>query len=267
MERVEARDDEPDIAIIEIPPWTILIADDSAFWRGLIRSGIEAFDRAVTIIEVKNGREALDVLSERPVDIAFVDLAMPEIDGSEVVERVRHHGKMPFFVVVSVTGDAEAIARMRRLAAYDYLVKPFGAEAIAPVLQTFERVSQRTRILIVDDSGTARGIVRRILSHSIFNLDVDQAGDGITALENYASEAADIVFLDMNMPWIDGANTLRLLRAVNKHVRVVLMSASVDIAERAQELGAAAYLRKPFFAQDLDRAVHQLFGLRLPYSE
>ncbi|QCI68444.1 response regulator [Phreatobacter stygius] len=267
MKLAAGRDEHPDIEVVTVPPWTILIADDSAFWRGLIRAGIEAFDRAATVIEAKNGQEALDALSEHPVDIAFVDLAMPEIDGTEVVERVRHHGKMPFFVVVSVTSDAQAIARMRKLAAYDYLVKPFGSEAITPVLQTFERVSQPTRILIVDDSGTARAIVTRILSHSIFNLTVDQAGDGVTALENYAREGADIVFLDMNMPWIDGASTLRLLRAVNRHVRVVLMSASSDIAERAQELGAAACLRKPFFASDLDRAVHQLFELRLPYSE
>jgi len=267
MKVAASRDEDCDIDFVEVAPWTILIADDSPLWRGLIRSGIEAFDRASIIIEAKNGQETLDVLSERPVDIAFVDLAMPEIDGAEVVERVKHHGKMPFFAVVSVTSDAQAIARMRKLAAYDYLVKPFGPEAITPVLQTFERVSQRTRILIVDDSGTARTIVARILTHSIFNLEVTQAADGVSALENYARRAPDIVFLDMNMPWIDGADTLRLLRAVNPHVRVVLMSASSDIAERARELGAAAYLKKPFFAGDLDRTVHQLFELRLPYSD
>jgi CheY-like chemotaxis protein len=264
--RPTGRDVKDDIAFVDAPPWIILIAEDSVFWRGVVRAGIEAFDRATVVIEAKTGQEALDCLSDQPVDIAFVDLAMPEIDGREVVERVRHHGRMPFFVVVSVTSDVEEIARMRKLAAYDYLVKPFEADAITPTLRTFERVNQRTRVLIVDDSATARSIVGRILAHSIFNLDVREAADGIAATETYADWGADIVFLDMNMPWIDGANTLRLLRAVNPHVRVVLMSASTDLAERARDLGATAYLRKPFSPADLDVIMHRMFDLRLPYS-
>lgn len=255
-----------DFDLVEVRPWSVMIAEDSGFWRNVVRAGIVDFGGDLTILEAADGRNALDILSEQRIDIAFVDLAMPEINGDEVVKRVQAHGKMPFFAVVSVTADAEEIARMRKLSAYDYLVKPFGSEAIKRVLTTYERVAHQTRILIVDDSSTARTIIGRILKRSIFNFEILEAGDGVTAFEVYAERPADIVFLDLNMPGIDGAQTMRLLRAHNRGVRIVLMSGSQESLDHHAAMGPAAALKKPFFPSDLDRVIHQLFDLPLPYA-
>lgn len=255
-----------DLALVDAQPWIVLIADDSPTWRNLIRSAVTQFDPSLVIVEAADGREALDALAARPVDVAFVDLAMPEMNGDDVVKHVQRRGRMPFFAVVSATADAERIATMRGLAAYDYLVKPFDETAIVRVLRTYERVAAQTRVLVVDDSATARSIIRRILERSVFNFTVEEAGDGVSAFEAYVRFPAEIVFLDLNMPGIDGAQTLRILRAYNPNVRVVAMSTSQEWLGKLEGQGPAAFLKKPFFQQDLDRVVHYLFELRLPYS-
>jgi CheY-like chemotaxis protein len=255
-----------DLEWIEAGAWRVMVAEDSGFWRNVVRAGIHEFSRDLTVIEAADGQTALDILSRERVDLAFVDLAMPEINGGEVVKRLQADVRMPFFAVISVTSDAAEIARMRKLSAYDYLVKPFGAEEIKRVLSTYERISRQSRVLIVDDSGTARSIIRRILQRSIFNFEIAEAGDGVAAFEVYADQPADIVFLDLNMPGLDGAQTMRILRAHNRNVRIVLMSGSQEALDRHAMLAPAAALKKPFFPADLDRVVHRLFDLPLPYG-
>jgi CheY-like chemotaxis protein len=255
-----------DLDWVEAEPWRIMVAEDSGFWRNIVRSGIADFSTDLQVIEAADGKSALDILAGQRIDLAFVDLAMPEINGDEVVRRAQVHGKMPFFAVISVNSDAAEVARMRKLSAYDYLVKPFGAQEIKRVLTTYERVAHATRVMIVDDSGTARSIIARILKRSIFNFEIVDAGDGVTAFELYAERPADIVFLDLNMPGLDGVQTMRLLRAHNRAVRIVLMSGSQEALDRHAGMAPAAILKKPFFPVDLDRVVHGLFELPLPFS-
>ncbi|MGH6644359.1 MAG: response regulator, partial [Bradyrhizobium sp.] len=232
-----ASDTRPmDVTFVEAESLSVLVADDSSVWRRVVREAVESHGGSAVVHEAATGREALDVLSTMRVDIAFVDLAMPEINGSEVIERLSNVRRLPFFAVISVTSDAEQIARMRRLAAYDYLVKPFDAEAVRRVLTTYERVAQTTRVLVVDDSGTTLAIMRRLLERSIFRMDIAEARDGVSAFELYAKRTADIVFIDLNMPGLDGAQTLRIFRAYNPHVHVVMMSASQNALDRARDL-------------------------------
>ncbi|WP_439575136.1 response regulator [Phreatobacter sp.] len=256
-----------DIDFVEKPAWVVLIADDSSTTRQFIRSAVRSFDRHVTIEETADGQQTLDALTSRPVDLAFLDLAMPEIHGEDVVRTFTVGHRMPFFVVVSGIGDPEQIARMRRLAAYDYLRKPVEAEAIHKVLATYERVSMLTRVLIVDDSRTQRKLIRRILAESVFHLTIDEAGDGVSAFEAYARQPADIVILDINMDGLDGPNTLRILRAHNPQVRVVLMSSDAAAIATYAALNVTAVLKKPFTSQDLDAIFHGIYGLDLPYRD
>lgn len=256
-----------DIEFVEKPAWVVLIADDSATARQFLRSAVGSFDRHVVIEEATDGRQTLEALGSLPVDLAFLDLDMPEIHGEDVVRSFTAGHRMPFFVVVSGIGDPEQIARMRRLAAYDYLRKPVEPEAIHRVLATYERVSMLTRVLIVDDSRTQRGLIRRILAESVFHLTIDEAADGISAFETYARTPADIVILDINMDGLDGPNTLRILRAHNPQVRVVLMSSDAAAVATYADLNVTAMLKKPFTSRDLDAILHRIYGLDLPYRD
>lgn len=257
----------PDVDFVDSPPWAVLIADDSAPARASLRRCVEELCRRVEIIETTDGPSTLHVLSSRRVDIVFLDLAMPGMHGEDVVRTLSvRQRRMPFFVVVSGIGDPAQIARMRRLAAYDYLRKPVSRDMVSNVMAMFEHVYLPTRVLIIDDSDTHRSLIRRVFSASIFNLRIEEAGDGITAFEIYARRPADIVMLDVNMDGIGGGDTLRILRAHNRDVRVVLMSGDAASLSALGRAGAASVLKKPFTTRDVDALLHGMYGLALPYA-
>lgn len=102
------------------------------------------------------------------------------------------------------------------------------------------------RILVVEDDADDRDGIRRILSREGY--EVDLAMDGLDALEKAARLEYDLVLTDLLMPRLDGLRLLERLRSVKPHLPVVLVTAFGDWGSyaRAIEMGAAAYLCKPF---------------------
>jgi CheY-like chemotaxis protein len=144
------------------------------------------------------------------------------------------------------------------------LAKPANADDARKLVEIGARTKIPTRVLIVDDSSTTRGIVRKVLSASRFALDVHEANEGIAALCEIASGNFGLVFLDHNMPCLNGVETLLEIRRTAPHVSVVMMTATLDdkIADRARSSGALAFLKKPFFPADIDAVLERHYGLR-----
>ena len=111
-----------------------------------------------------------------------------------------------------------------------------------------------TKVLVVDDSACARGLVRRTLSDADFV--VVEASDGIDALERL-QEHGDVALIvcDLNMPRMGGLELLETLRGVPKFrsVAVTMLAAdsSVELVARAKAAGAVAWISKPFVARRL----------------
>jgi CheY-like chemotaxis protein len=123
-----------------------------------------------------------------------------------------------------------------------------------------------TRVLVVDDSRTTRSLVRKILSASRFTLDIEEASEGVTALEQLRDGRHDIVFLDYNMPGLNGVETLSEIKRLSPAVSVVTMTSLVNdnIIHRTQAAGALAFLKKPFYPADIDTVLERHFGLHVP---
>jgi DNA-binding response OmpR family regulator len=97
-------------------------------------------------------------------------------------------------------------------------------------------------------------------------MDCYEAPDGQTALAYCDRVNFDIIFLDCNMPGMDGLATLDRLRLRSPDARVVMISGETgrNYEARALKRGASAFLQKPFRPIDVDAVLHRLFGLRLP---
>lgn len=112
------------------------------------------------------------------------------------------------------------------------------------------------RILIADDESIIRMDLREILTdlgHEV----VGEADDGDRALELTRGLDPDLVFLDIKMPRMDGLEALRLMNGEKVRPVVVLTAFSErSVIEQAVELGAKAYLVKPFDASSLLPAIH-----------
>jgi CheY-like chemotaxis protein len=168
--------------------------------------------------------------------------------------------------MMSAKSNERRLQVARQIRAYEYMVKPFTAGDVLDLLKTYRIVTKRTRTLIVDDSRTIRQVIMRVLKRTVFNLAIDEAASGERALKLFAEGSYDLVFLDYNMPGLDGLDTLDRIRADDPNTKIVMISAERNDTHvrDAMDHGAVTFLHKPFFAVDVDRALHAAYGLRLP---
>ena len=115
-------------------------------------------------------------------------------------------------------------------------------------------------VLIVDDSPTVRRFVHAALDLEGFA--VVEAANGMEALELLPSTAVDLVLTDLNMPDMDGLEFLKTLREseMYRQIPVIVLSsmAEAEMRDRAQRLGASAYLAKPFSREALTATISRL---------
>jgi len=110
---------------------TVLVVDDSATTRSLVAAYLAGW-RDIEVLEAGSGFDALRVLPARAVDLIVTDINMPDINGLELISFVRanpNYRRIPV-IIISTEHSAEDRRRGLELGAADYLVKPFGAEAL-----------------------------------------------------------------------------------------------------------------------------------------
>lgn len=111
------------------------------------------------------------------------------------------------------------------------------------------RPLQTCRVLVVDDDETILAAVSGILAQEGFQ--VDTATNGSEALDAVERTRPNVVLLDMRMPVVDGWAFARIVREREIDLRIVAMTAAQDARRWATEIGADAYLAKPFDLDDL----------------
>lgn len=118
------------------------------------------------------------------------------------------------------------------------------------------------RILLVDDEEMDRTFGRTILEdagHELF-----YAANGESALRAYENRGIDLVVTDLAMPGLNGLRLIRELRAVDGEALIIAVTGvSPEQLERAEALGAAVTLRKPYAPGTLLEAVHGLLERRI----
>ena len=245
---------------------TMLVADDSSFYHHIVAEAARTSNLPLRLSSTDNGRDCLTMLNGGHVDLAFVDVHMPELSGTEAVWSARKQGIKTFVTLMSTPPAAEAVDVAIRLSAYEFLFKPFSAADAAGIIKTYARISAPTKVLIVDDSSAVRQIVQKIVNASVFNCEITEAENGEAALALCRSSPFDVVFLDRNMPGLGGINTLKWMLVTQPALKVVMNSAEHNPAIERQALdgGACAFLHKPFTSEDVDRVLHAAFGLRSP---
>ncbi|HEY7243700.1 MAG TPA: response regulator [Xanthobacteraceae bacterium] len=119
-----------------------LVVDDEVQIRRFLRAGLELDEFAVA--EAESGGEALRCATLRAPDLVILDLGLPDMDGSEVLERLRGWSTVPV-IVLSVRSHEGEKVRLLEKGADDYVVKPFGmAELLArahAAMRRYARVS------------------------------------------------------------------------------------------------------------------------------
>jgi CheY-like chemotaxis protein len=244
----------------------LVVADTSPVMQRIFQNVVAKSPLPVELTPCGNGKHCADLLMRGGVDIAFVEMELPDLSGIEVLRRARAAGVKSLIGLMALKSAMPSLTEARELHAYEFLEKPFAPAAIEAVIANYRRLSAPMTVLMVDDSPTARRVMRKVLAGSIFQMSLQDAGNGDAAIAACEERPFDLVFLDCNMPGISGLETLQELRKRNPAIRVIMISGDhrEEVVRRAAELGAAAFLRKPFFTHDIDRALHVAFDLRVP---
>ncbi len=275
----------------------VLIVDDNATNRTILNKTLVSFGCFPE--EAESGKEGLELLDlrlaeDRPFDAVLLDHQMPEMDGEDVVRAIRSKPSMdntPILILTSVgkRGDAR---RFKELGCAAYLTKPIRQsqllDALAetliksgeedrleqekrkPALVTRHTLGEesfgKARLLVVEDNLVNQKVAARILEKAGHTVDV--VGDGALALEAIGKRAYDMVFMDIQMPVMDGyaaTAEIRKMAPEFSELPIIAMTAHAMKGDREKCIasGMDDYIPKPVKPKELLEMVHRWAGTRV----
>jgi len=114
-------------------PKTILVVDDAAFMRMMIRDILSR--QGYTIMEAVNGRDAIEKYDEIRPDLVTMDITMPEMDGITALREIRQRDREARVLMVSAMGQQKMVVEALEEGALDFLVKPFQPTKVLETVQ------------------------------------------------------------------------------------------------------------------------------------
>ncbi len=264
----------------------ILVVDDNATNRRILHENLSAWKMVPTTVE--NGPSALAALEKAhgagtPFAVVLLDKMMPEMDGFMLAQRIHQRPELAgaTLMMLSSADRAEDAARCRQLGVAAYLTKPVrradllnallkaltvsrfpAPTAQPPRRRTFEKASCPLHLLVVEDNLVNQRLAVRLLEkfgHTVF-----AAGNGHEALAALDDHHFDAVFMDVEMPGMDGYEATAAIRAKEgksgQHIPVIAMTAHAMKGDRERCLAAGmdCYVSKPLHPGALIEALESV---------
>ena len=269
----------------------ICLVDDNATNRSLLQ--YHACDWKMHYESAENGPSALALIRRaamegKPFDLAILDMHMPGMDGLALGHAIREDATLDHTRLVLLTSlGRRGDAKLARAAGFSgYLTKPVrkaqlydclrlvmgqapaaserdGAERAEKPLITRHQVEElhaQVKLLVVDDNLVNQKVAVKMLEKLGYRVDV--AGNGNEALAALTRHHYNLVFMDCQMPELDGFETTRMIRAHEQpgtHLPIIAMTANAMEGDREHCLssGMDDFVSKPVKSQDLKNVLTQ----------
>ena len=180
----------------------LIIEDDKGFATTLMKI---ARKRGYKCLVAGDGKTGLLQAMEGRVTAVLLDLKLPDIDGLQVLDQLKHDLRTRHIPVHIITGRAEdSNSLSMRKGAMGYLTKPVEQEGIDAALTKIEALlrADMKQILIIEDDKANQVAIQNLLKKKDVNLIL--AGTGTAALEQLRATTFDCVILDLNLPDMNG---------------------------------------------------------------
>jgi PAS domain S-box-containing protein len=266
----------PSAARFSLSGSRVLIVDDSSLDRDILRGQLAFF--GCRSAEASNGADALKILeSSDPADpfrFAILDHRLPGMDGMELVSAIRsipRHDALRLVLLSSLDSEFDPGAA-KDPPLFARLVKPWRKRRLHELLSAsdpsrFERRPASTltaapaigpgiRVLLAEDHPTNQVLVVTILRRA--GIEVEIANNGREALQRLEKGRFDLVFMDVQMPVMDGLEATRIIRdpasgVLDHDLPIVAITANALAGDKEKylEAGMDDYLAKPFNPGDL----------------
>jgi signal transduction histidine kinase/CheY-like chemotaxis protein len=272
----------------------VLVVDDNRTNQRIVRGMLGRWEMHSGVAD--SGQAALDELSAaaregKPYMLVLTDMHMPQMDGFHLVEHIRQRPELAAATIMMLTsaghrGDAE---RCKKLEVAAYLLKPvrqaelrqaiarvMGSHAqaqasAAPLITRYSLDDARDpadvlSILVTDDNAVNQKLAARLLEKRGHRVTI--AGNGREAVAAMDAAAFDLVFMDVQMPEMDGLEATAAVRTkeagTGKHQPIIALTAHAmkRDQERCLNAGMDGYLTKPIRPQELDVVLERYLALR-----
>jgi signal transduction histidine kinase/DNA-binding response OmpR family regulator len=272
----------------DLKGYRILVVDDHATNRLVLREQLRA--GGCPCEEASNGEDALGRLLEAyraktPFHLAILDRSMPDMDGVSLAQKIKENPDIRDTVLVMLTsvgqrGDAKVMEKAGFAA---YLTKPAKRKelcaclalalgrkssvsdpATRPILtrhSVLEIQKQKMRILIAEDNVTNQKVLLRMLERLGYRADI--VTNGKEAVESWEKVPYEVIFMDVQMPDMDGLEATRVIRGrerkAGRRVSIIAMTAHAMKEDREKCLGAGMedYVSKPIQLRDISEAIQR----------
>jgi signal transduction histidine kinase/DNA-binding response OmpR family regulator/HPt (histidine-containing phosphotransfer) domain-containing protein len=240
-----------------------LIVDDNEVSRMIFMQNLTSF--SLTCKALSSGKQAVEELEncDEPYDLVILDWKMPEMDGIETARAIKSSErikKMPEILMVSAYGREEVISRAKEAGFDSFLIKPvnrsilfnaivdiLGGKSAKSALRKSSRLKQDkkkmlsrirgAKLLVVEDNEINQEIVTELLSDNDFKISV--ANNGLEAIEAVEKDEFDLIFMDIQMPEMDGLEATRNIRKKGyTEVPIIAMTAHAMTGDRDKSLDA-----------------------------
>ena len=263
--------DQPQLAGVRL-----LIVDDNPTNRRILT--LQARKWGMLPRDVEGGRQALELLRQNdPFDLALLDMQMPEMDGvrlAQEIRRVRGREALPMVLLTSMGNVLDSLEfssspfaacltkPIKQNQLHDVLLEVMGrpksaAKKVVPANRLESALAQRLplHLLLADDNVVNQKVALRLFDQMGYRIDI--AGDGMEALEALERKHYDIVFMDVQMPEMDGLEATRRIREseralvhdpnATRPLVIIAMTANAMTGDREKCLKAGMddYLAKP----------------------
>ncbi|ADL69456.1 response regulator receiver protein [Thermoanaerobacterium thermosaccharolyticum DSM 571] len=147
----------------------VLVADDTKNIRILLTTCLES--DGYIVITAKNGEEALDILKKGDVDLAFIDIKMPLLSGTEVLREIRSNGITTPVIIITAFATIKNAIECTKLGAVEYIQKPFTVKRVKAVL---EKMLNEQKKLDENNINTLIDEVENLIDNNNFNDALDR---------------------------------------------------------------------------------------------
>ncbi len=281
-------DTVPGVGTVMDPPslpasMRVLIVDDFAINRRLLEAQLDRWhlphESAASATEaLQHLQAALD--RHEPFDVALLDHCLPEMNGEHLADVIFKDKHLRSTALVMLSSGGTNREQTRRLVARgfsDVLQKPIvrSGQLLGALERAYRRATpaslppsrqasvpigntpKRWRVLLAEDNSVNQKLASHLLGKAGCHVEI--AGDGLDAVSMALAFPYDLIFMDCQMPRMDGFEAATTIRRTHPHPPIIALTANALLGdrERCLEAGMDDYLTKPIQLREIESALHR----------
>ena len=263
-----------------------LIIDDNANNRLILELMLQQWE--IHSDSCDSGIEAVKRIgTSQPYDVILCDYNMPSMNGLQTIRMIRDklklsQDKQPVILLHSSSEDAELHEKCKEMGVRFRLSKPVKSNDLFSYLSNLnqsdnkltkdtkhevikqvtevnktDHSGEKVKILIAEDVSINMMLISTILSQNLPNVEIFQAENGLEALKLYKTNALDLIFMDIQMPVLDGIDATKQIREIEsktlKHVPIIALTAGALKEEKEKSFAAGVddFVTKPILSESI----------------